>query len=190
LLVIFYGRKNVELTTQYQHPKSSWTDKLDFKVLALWILFASSLLWMPYSFGIIHTLAKVGLIADPKISYIVLSVSLLFIATLCFGIAKLAPWAWWGIIVYVIFSIVVSYIFFHNFDLDLERAVNHLGFTEYLENDGGSEDPREILEFVEIVVTKFARCGFMTGFVVLIAIAGIAIWLRKEFFKPAEPGTL
>lgn len=194
LLVLFYGRKNVEMTTQYKNPQPSWTDKLSYKVLIYWLLCVSGILWAPYIFAVIPVLAKVGSISNPILWYVVYGVSMIITIILTIGVSKLAKWSWWGSIIYLSISLFISYFAFQlvDFSADTILSAEGLNYPELLESLRNYEDPSlsgpiNVIEIIDHIVGKLEQASFLSGLVSIIALIGYLIYIRKDFFTGENP---
>jgi hypothetical protein len=106
LLIRFYRSQNVQLTFEAKDPKSYGIEELPLPILVLCALFLFFIiaLHIPIFFNGIFPLF--GLLLFDLEGFFLIDVSIVCLALLLWGTARLKAWAWWGSVAY--FSLLTS----------------------------------------------------------------------------------
>jgi hypothetical protein len=100
LLIWFYRSRNVRLTFEARDPNSYWTERLPLAALVLGALFAfyAIVLHIPILFNGVFPLFGVWLTGLQGI--VALTISIMCLVCLTWGIVRQSAWAWWGSLVF------------------------------------------------------------------------------------------
>ena len=126
--ILFYGNRNVRATIEHADLGPSWTERCPLPVLALVIMLAmaaSSILMMSvFNFA----MPFFGTVVSGGQGAIVLLGCSAICITLAFGVHKLRPAAWWGVLVMLCLGVVSQWITYSRIDLmDFYKA---MGYSE------------------------------------------------------------
>ncbi len=183
VLVLVYGRKNVELTTLHFDPKASWTDVTSYRVLILWLLILSSLGWMLLStiaFG--PLIAEIGLFPDTKLLNIWSFGSIGILAILLYGVGKAKLWSWWVALISGLVGFGFSYWLFQSIDLNefISQFAGENWLTELA--DGDDDDEAEmLLQFFNLAEKGIAQYIVLSTALGAMLFIGLMIWIKKDF---------
>ncbi len=181
LLVVVYGRKNVELTCRYHDPSTSWTDAVNFRVLILWVLLFS---WLPFVASVgsaVPALVETSLVANKGQAIVWLAVTAAIAVVLLFGVAKAKMWSWWGALALIILSTAIPAWWLKNMNLLvlLEQGLGAELFATMLESEESSVD--EVKERISSVGTLIANYTIFSMAFVAVVYIGFLFYIRKHF---------
>jgi hypothetical protein len=100
LLIWFYQSRNVRLTLEATKPKPSWVDRYPVPILVLCclLLFYIVVLHVLIFFRAIFPLFGFWLVDLP--GFLLIDLSILWLAFLIWGTLRFRVWAWWGVLFY------------------------------------------------------------------------------------------
>lgn len=176
LLILIYRSKNAVLTTHHYHKKASWVDKLPTPVMALWVFFVTTLVCLlPFLFCIDFIQEVDGLLLSATISKSIFVGLIVVYALLAFGIARLAPWAWWLAMVFFCACGLVAMYFYSSFD-----AGSLMG------NASEKAKTDELLSSMNEYQQQTISSALITGVIFWMGILTLLCLIRKHFFKTKE----
>ncbi len=189
ILVLVYGRKNVELTTRYYDKKPSWTDKTTYRTLMLWLLLAWSFLGtLFYAIGLgacYGDLKDSGLMDwFPQSKYIMVSfiLSIIVLGILIWGVAKVQPWSWWATLVIGVISFGYSYWVFQSLDvMGLIEGFAGENWMETMAESEGEEEAEMLGGLIDVVIRAMSQYVTMSTVFGAMIFIGFMIWIKKDF---------
>jgi hypothetical protein len=100
IFITLYRGRNVRLTFDRNDPGTYWTDKLPLAVLVLSFVLALYVIafHVPLLFNGLFPLP--GVLVSGLPGFVLVDLSILWLACLIWGVARLRAWAWWGALVY------------------------------------------------------------------------------------------
>ncbi len=129
LALWFYRSAAVRSAFEAHDPNTYWTERYPFPLLALLLLFAIMILVLHVAYFFQGAFPLFGQIMLGRPSASILSLCILVLGVLMYGIARLRVWAWWGSLATIALLLVSSAMSFYQHGFyDLIQMMNLPGY--------------------------------------------------------------
>ena len=108
LALWFYQSETVRSVFESYDPETYWTERYPFPLLALLLLFAIMIIVLHVAYFFQGAFPLFGGIVLGRQSAYILSLCILVLGVLMYGIARLRVWAWWGSLATIALLLVSS----------------------------------------------------------------------------------
>jgi len=165
--VLFYGSRNVRRTCEARDTRPRWTDRCPLPVLALVVLSAVAVPLLALS-SLHPIIAAFGWILTGPPAAVAFLVLAALEAVAAWGLYRLRPAAWWGLLALWLLGGISSLLTFHR-GIDWEK---------YLRASGQPDNP-----MVRQMTTGLFQDPLFIGAMTLVGVAclGYMLWIRRYF---------
>jgi hypothetical protein len=137
LALWFYKSEKVRMIFEYHDPNKYWTEKYHFSLLALQLLFVIMIIVLHIAIFFQSLFPIFGQIMFGRQSVYVISLCILILGILMYGIARLKSWAWWGSLFYISlltisFALTFSRYSFYEIIVMMKLPAYEMGFLDGL----------------------------------------------------------
>ncbi len=170
LTLWFYKSEGVRSAFAAHDPNTYWTERYPFPLLALLLLFAIMIIVLHLAYFFQGAFPLFGQILLGRSSAHILSLCILMLGVLMYGVIRLKTWAWWGSLATISLLLVSSAISFgrhtfHDFILMMNLPAYELELLDGLMllrgyNLVGLVDPPLMLALVLLVYSRRYFKGF------------------------------
>jgi len=177
VFLILCHNESVRATCQRRDPKIRWTDRCPMPVLALSILFALSIVWMPAAVAYRCVIPLFGVFVSGAAGAVGILLITLVLAYLAWGTYRLQMAAWWGTLLLAIVGTLNTVVTFSRTDL-----------MQMYEKMGMSADQLEMIRKMGLV-EMMSQWGPWMSVVGGAAWLGYLLYVRRYFVRSGEGTT-